>query len=185
MRYEFWAKLIIASFSLVTSACHSYPDRVYYPEEDAFPQGKLENALKACIDSLATRRSAVKAGSVYQDVMVLLGGAVSAAGGVTAAALSQSDASATPTTVSASIAALGALAALASKLGSDPSADTAIHAHKRKHYDVGMAVYNQYDDNSKIPADIKVFIIDRFTSCSSTDPVADPPAAPAAPRVTQ
>lgn len=170
--------------ALLAGGCRSYPDFVYYPNVDDNgqwdPTDPIGQTQQDCIDSLNSRRSSIRRQGGYQDFMILLGSGVSAAGGVTAAALSQQDsASATPTTVSASIAAAGAVIAVASKLGADPSKDTVVHSHKRKHYDAGLTVYRQFTGTSPMPTDVRRYIIARFQACASPDPADDPPQPPA------
>jgi len=161
--------------------CHSYPDYVYYPngERTWRPMEEIERSQKSCIDSLNSRHDSIVSQGRFQDVMVLVGGGVSAAGGISAAALSQRDsASATPTTVSAIVASAGAIAALASKLGADPSVDTELYGRKRKHYDAGLLVYRQFQRADR-STPITRYIISRFQSCAASDPEKDVPALPA------
>lgn len=178
--------MLAAVLAMSATGCRtSMPEEVNYPP--TAPQGgewtpttPADRALKGCIDSLDARRNNVKSAQRFQDAMVLVGGGVSATGGVTAAALpkdNESSSQRTATTVAAAIAAAGALVALGSKLGDDPGEIRDKHARKRKHYDAGFSAYSQYD-GTPMPMAIQQWVIARFTACQEELPSADIPPAP-------
>lgn len=138
------------------------------------------DAQQECALSLNQRRAEIGRLGTLQDVMVLIGGSVSAGGGITAAVFSgaATTEARAATIVSASIAAASGLVAIASKLVEDPSIQTNRHALKRQHYDAGMSVLRQ-NGSTTITGEARKYVIARFTSCTKDQPEPDVPTLPA------
>jgi hypothetical protein len=179
----------------MTGCAGNLPEYTYYPVPPAPSNGSwqpavgtVDQAMKACIDSLDDRWRAERSALYAQDALVLTGGVVGASGGVLAAVFSGSASSASSpssadtsqkaATISAIVAAVGGIVALGSKLVPDPNAVGNIYAHKRKHYDAGHLVWAQYAAGP-IPPAIAAYAIARFTTCQDQDPTTDPPSPPA------